>query len=252
VNADPAPVDLRPRHVIGMIAPQPDNPYSYYQFYRIFPADSLYVHSAVSLRSFSAAGVEEALQSVWPCYDFLRAYKVQQINIGGVPLSAFAGRRRMLALLDEARRRSDIPISTDFEDVIEAVHALGLKRVVVAAKWAPDLMQLTAAYLQDAGIEVAGTYGDPHTVQQVHALNVDDSIDVALGVGRRALLEAPQVDGLLLLGGAWLVVHAVVVLEAEYGKPVITNPTAHYWAALRRGGLRCASAGLGTLMETVR
>jgi maleate cis-trans isomerase len=248
VTAARPPVDLKPRHVLGMIAPQPDNPFMYYQFYRVFPPGSLFVQSALHLKSFSAAGVEEALTSCWACFDFLRGYNAEQIVWGGVPLSAFAGRPRMLAMLEEAGRRADIPVSTDFEDTIEAVHHLGLKRVVVAAKWAPDLMELTARYLQDAGIEVVGTYGDPHTVQEVHALNVDDSVAIALALGTRALREAPQADGLLLLGGAWLVMQAVNELEAQFGKPVITNPTALYWAALRRSGLESVAHGMGMLL----
>jgi hypothetical protein len=114
MTSSPAPVDLRPRHAIGMISPQPDNAFMYYQFYRVFPPGSLFVQSALNLKSFSAAGVEEALTSCWRCFDFLLGYRVEQIVLGGVPLSAFAGRKRMLALLDEARRRAEIPVSSDF------------------------------------------------------------------------------------------------------------------------------------------
>jgi maleate cis-trans isomerase len=43
---------------------------------------------------------------------------------------------------------------------------------------------------------------------------------------------------------------AVPVLEAEFGKPIVTNPGATYWAALRQGGLKPHS-GFGRLLESL-
>lgn len=240
-----------PDHVVGMIGPR-HGPFMYYQFYQVFPPNSLFITASLDLGGFSAAAVDKALFSYWPAFDHLNSFHVEQIVSSGVPLSAYAGRARMLALLEESRRRGDIPVSTDFEDVIEAVRTLGLRRVAVAAKWAPDLMQATEKYLKDAGIEVAGVFGDPHTIEEVHALNIEDSIGVATGIGRRALRETPEADGLLLLGGGWLVLQAVLMLEREFGKPVITNPGALYWAALRRSGLRTAAREAGKLLDSLR
>lgn len=233
-----------------MVAPQSDNAFMYYQFYRLFPAGSLLVQSALGLRSFTSEGVNEALGSSWKAFDFLRSYNVEQISWAGVPLSAFAGRARMLAILDEARGKADIPVTTDFEDLIAAMQHLGLKRPVIAAKWAPDVMDACARYLADAGIEVVGSHGEAHTPQQVHALNTDEGIAIGTDLGTRALRESPDADCLLLLGGAWLVMQSVVDLEAAFAKPVITNPTALFWAALRRGGIPGAVGGTGMLLGT--
>lgn len=245
------PVDFLPKHSVGMIGPR-HGPFMYYQFYQIFPPNSLFITGSLDLGGFSAAAVDRALASYWSAFDYLRSFHVEQIVSSGVPLSAYAGRARMVSLLEESRRRAEIPISTDFEDVIAAVQTLRLKRVAVAAKWAPDLMAATATYLADAGVEVAGVFGDPHTIDEVHALNIEDSIGVATGVGRRALRETPDADGLLLLGGGWLVLQAVLMLEREFGKPVITNPGALYWAALRRSGLKPVAPEAGTLLNSLR
>jgi maleate cis-trans isomerase len=56
---------------------------------------------------------------------------------------------------------------------------------------------------------------------------------------------------LLLAGGAWLVVQAVPMLEAEFGKPVVTNPGSTYWAALRQADLE-PQPGFGQLLESLR
>ena len=67
----------------------------------------------------------------------------------------------------------------------------------------------------------------------------------------QAFQKMPQVDGLLLAGGAWLVAQAVPMLEAEFGRPVVTNPGSTYWAALRQGGLK-PHPGFGMLIDSLR
>jgi maleate cis-trans isomerase len=229
--------DLLPRHRIGMIGPTPDAPFIYYQFYRAFPPGGLLIHSSLNLGGFSAANVDAAFASYWNSLAFLQTFHVHMIMLGGVPLSAVAGRPRMLELLAESNARAGIPVTTDFEEVI--------------AKWKPEVMQQTADYLAHAGIEVVSVHGHALTLHELHELNMEQSLEVALQLGRSAFEAAPQADGLLLLGGHWLVMQAVVELEAAFGKPAITNPGAMYWAALRERGERCATPGMGALLESL-
>lgn len=243
-------IDLMPRHQFGYINPVQISDFIHYQFYRIFPADCLLVNYPLNLQSFSTGGVDKALEAFWPAFDFLVARKVERISQGGIPVSAYAGRPRILAMLEEAARRTTIPATADFEESIEAIRHLGIKRLAVAAKWAPELMKRIVEYLDHAGITPMGVHGHEHSAQQVVALKPRESVDVALALGREAFAKMPEADGLLLAGGAWLVMQAVPVLEAEFGKPIVTNPGATYWAALRQGGLKPHS-GFGRLLESL-
>ena len=83
------------------------------------------------------------------------------------------------------------------------------------------------------------------------ALRPQQSIDVALALGREAFAKMPEADGLLLAGGAWLVMQAVPMLEAEFGRPVVTNPGSSYWAGLRQAGLK-PNSGFGQLIDSLR
>ena len=112
-------------------------------------------------------------------------------------------------------------------------------------------MQRSREYLGHAGITRVGVLGHEHSAQQVVALKPQESVDVALALGREAFTKMPEADGLLLAGGAWLVMQAVPILEAEFGKPVVTNPGASYWAALRQAGLKPHS-GFGQLIDSLR
>jgi maleate cis-trans isomerase len=41
------------------------------------------------------------------------------------------------------------------------------------------------------------------------------------------------------------------VLEREFGKPVITNPAATYWAAMKQLGRSSPEAGCGILIDSL-
>lgn len=244
--------DIRPRHTIGYINPVLLSDFIHYQFYAIFPPDVQLVSYHLNLNRFTPEGVDEALQAFWPAVDFLINRKVERITLGGIPLSALAGRARITKFLEEARKKTDIPVTTDFEESIEALRFLGIKRVACAAKWDRPLMEAVRAYLADAGIEVVGTHGEAHTAQQVVALKAEESIEIAVNLARDAFAAMPEADGLLLAGGAWLVVQAIPIIENRFGKPVVNNPAATYWAGLRQCGLQSQVAGLGRLLDSTR
>lgn len=243
-------IDVLPRHQFGYIQPVQVADLMHYQFYRIFPPDCSFVSCPLNLQSFSAGGVDKALQDFWQAFDFLVDRKVDRISQGGIPLSAYAGRPRILAMLEEAGRRSSIPATADFEELIEAIRHLGIKRPAVAAKWSPELMGRLVEYLKHAGVQPVDVTGHEHSAQQVVALKPQESVDIALALGREAFAKMPDADGLLLAGGAWLVMQAVPMLEEEFGKPVVTNPGSTYWAALKQAKLK-PQRGFGRLLDSL-
>jgi len=245
-------IDLMPGHQFGYINPVQISDYIHYQFYCIFPSNCLMVNIPLNLQRFSHGGVDKTLEEgFWRAFDFLVDRKVERISQGGIPVSAYAGRPRILAMLEQAAKRSPIPATADFEESIEAVRHLGIKRLAVAAKWSPELMNRIREYLGHAGITPVGLIGHEHSAQQVVALKPQESVDVALALGREAFTKMPEADGLLLAGGAWLVMQAIPILEAEFGKPVVTNPSASYWAGLRQAGLK-PHPGFGRLIDDLR
>ena len=243
-------LDLLPRHQFGYILPVPIGDMQHYMFYRIFPQDCMEVCCPLNLQQFSASGVDKALEAFWPAFEFLADRKVERISQGGIPISAYAGRPRILKMLEEANKRANIPTSADFEESIEGIRALGIKRLAVAAKWSPELMQRVAAYLDHAGIKAIGVHGQEHTAQQVVALRPKESVDIALTLGREAFAKMPEADGLLLAGGAWLILQAVPMLEQEFGRPVVTNPGATYWAMAKQAAIK-PRPGFGQLLDSL-
>jgi maleate cis-trans isomerase len=136
-------------------------------------------------------------------------------------VSATAGRVGILCLLGEARHRSDLPTTADLEEVIEALQVLGVRRVTAAAKWHPQLMRDVASYLAEAGRETLGHTAEPTLPSRSWPSR------------RRPALS----------------LQAVPILEGEFDRRVVTNPSPTFWAGLRQFGLRIPVSGWGRLID---
>ena len=243
--------DLIPTFQLGYLLPIPIAEYVHHQFYHICPPDMMMLGVPGDLENFDEAAVDKLRQSLLSSLDFLISRRVDRIVQGGIPVSAFMGRAAVREFLEEARRRTDIPVSADFEEAIEALEFLGARRVAIGAKWSADLMQRVSDYLADAGIETLGLANEPYAAQDLAGIMPLQGVDLALELGRKAFEAAPDADALLLAGGAWLSVQAVPALEREFGKPVVTNPSATYWAAMRQHGTHSPHPGWGRLIDAL-
>lgn len=252
MSASPA-AGMLPSAQLGYILPPRVGDAIHHQFYHTCPPDLLLVVYTLNLGAFTEAGVEAALASFWPAFDFLAARKVDRIVQAGIPVSAFAGRERILGFLEEGKRRAPgIPTSADIEEVIEGFRLLDCRKIAIAGRWDDALMGRVATYLGAAGLEPLGWATQAHTTQQVTDLRPQEGIDLALEIGRRAFTENPMADGLLLAGGIWLGNAVIPLLEQEFGRPVITNPAASYWAFMRQLGRCSPRRGFGILIDSLR
>ena len=146
----------------------------------------------------------------------------------------------MLQLMDDEQRRVGIPVTSDFEDALEALRSFSARKVALAAKWKPSVMEAVARYLADAGLECVGACGGDYDARDMAKINTLDSVDFGVSLGRQALTSCPSADALLLGGGTWLSIPISATLEREFDKPVVSNMTATFWNALRQFGQRPA------------
>jgi hypothetical protein len=62
--------------------------------------------------------------------------------------------------------------------------------------------------------------------------------ELAIALGSEALEAAPRAQALLMPGGLWFAIHAVPLLEAKHGRPVLLNILSTTACALRAAGDR--------------
>jgi maleate cis-trans isomerase len=203
-----------------------------YQFYHVAPEGMMLVTTGLSLREYSIAAVEKELPALWKAFELLASKKVDRLSLSGVPVAAALGRTKMRAVLAEAQTRTGLPCDTDLEAHIATLMHFGATRVALATRWPDAVNAALTRYLAEAGIEVVACRSQPRSLQQNKYSNAADDHQLALDLGRQVLGAAPDAQALLLPGGLWFAIHAVPVLEAEFGKPVLLNILSTTWAAL--------------------
>jgi maleate cis-trans isomerase len=241
---------LEPWYRLGFITPHPVVDNAPYQFYRLAPPGVMLVLANLELGDYTAEAVEHELPQFWYQLDALLRRKVDRVVLNGVPVSAALGRERVLALIDEASARAGLPVDTDFEALIAAMRHLNVTRVALATRWHEDLNQAVARYLGQGGIEVVGTHSSGRSMAENEAISDEEGMRLAVELGREAL-AAPEAQGLLLPGGRWISIHAIPLLEAEFGKPIFLNLNAALWAALRGSAQRQPIEGWGRLLASL-
>jgi maleate cis-trans isomerase len=229
---------ISPWYQLGYVIPHLYTDMDAYQFYRVAPEGMMLVTTGLNLKEYSLAAVESELPALWQRFELLARKKVDRISLSGVPVASALGRRKMLEILAEAQQRTGLPCDTDLEAHIATLKHLGAEKVALATRWPEAVNSALTRYLGEAGIEVLACVARGRSLDQNKASGAADDHALALELGAQVLREAPQAQALLLPGGLWFAIHAVPLLEAGHGKPVLLNILSTTWAALRAAGPR--------------
>ena len=223
---------ISPWYQLGYVIPHLYTDLDAYQFYRVAPEGMMLLTTGLNLTQYSLAAVERELPSLWKAFDLLATKKVDRLSLSGVPVASALGRAKMREILAEAERRTGIPCDTDLEAHIATLHHFGAKRIALATRWPDAVNSALTRYLADAGIEVLACRSRARSLDENKKSSAAADHDLALELGGQVLSATPDAQALLMPGGLWFAIHAVPMLEAQYGKPVLLNILSTTWAAL--------------------
>jgi maleate cis-trans isomerase len=146
--------------------------------------------------------------------------------------------------VDVLAQATGVPASSTSLAFVDAVLALGLRRVAVAATYPEDVAQCFRAFLEAGGIEVVhmGHQGIL-TARDVGALGRAWVAHIVQHNNHHRA-QAILVPDTALHSAAWL-----DNLERLAGKPVLTANQVSFWQALRLAGDSHPRTGLGALLE---
>lgn len=242
---------MYPRYRYGQILPA-NTAVRYgpgYQTYRIVPQDVIEITTVLGISDYTRDGVDAAIGNFLPCVDLLAREEVGRMVLAGVPVSAQLGRYRVRDLLAKAEERTGIPCDAPLECVVASLKRLGASRVVIGSRWADELNTAVAGYLTEAGFEVVGYTGRGQWAKEAFGMSLHTGMAAALEVGREAAeLGGDTADAIFVPGGAALSLHVIPMIEAESGKPVLTNMNAEVWYGLVRTGVVPPVTGFGALL----
>ena len=127
--------------------------------------------------------------------------------------------------------------------LLEALHVLSAKQIVLGAPWSATVNQSVAAFIEANGVKVLGQ----------EALGLVSNLEIGLldpqtayDVGRR--VNRPDADAVMLACGNWSTFGIIDRLERDLGKPVLTTNQVSLWHALKMMGMR-PLGGLGVLLR---
>ena len=151
------------------------------------------------------------------------------------------GARAQVAALEDFL---GVPASSTSFAFVDAAHAIGTRRVAVAATYPEDVAQRFVDFLRAGGIEVlqlgsrgiitaaeVGTLGQAQVEQMVR-----DN-------------DHPDADAVVLPDTALHTVAWLEALEAVVHKPVLSANQVSFWQALRLAGVEVQQNRLGTLFQ---
>ena len=229
---------ISPWYQLGYVIPHLYTDLDAYQFYRVAPEGAMLVTTGLNLTDYALAAVERELPTLWQRFELLASKKVDRISLSGVPVASVLGRTRMREILAEGEARTGLPCDTDLEAHITTLQHFGVTRIALATRWPDAVNEALTRYLAEAGIDVIARRSRARSLEaNKHSSAADDHL-LALELGGQVLNETPDAQALLLPGGLWFAIHAVPLLEACYGKPVLLNILSTTWAALHAAGKR--------------
>lgn len=169
---------------------------------------------------------------------------VDLIHPEGAPpfmVHGFAGEKK---IVDEWERKYSRPIFTAAMTQVEAMRALGIRRIVGVTYFRGEINETFSRYFRDAGFEVLAMEGMDVDFDQVQRLSSKEVYAYA----RAAFLKHRDADGIYMLGSGWHVLDMVGMLERDMGVPVVHAVTARVWAIQHRLHIHEPRTGYGRLL----
>jgi len=220
---------------IGLIVPS-SNTTMEAEFWRMAP-EGVSIHtSRVKLVEVTPEALKLMAVEAARAAEELATAEVDVVVYGCTTGSLLEGPEWEEGLRRETRKRAGVEAVTTAQAVVEALKALGVKRVAVATPYIDELNARERAFLEKLGF----------TVVRIKGLGIVRNTDigrqppwVAYRLAKEVAKEVgPSVDGVFISCTNFRTIEVIEPLEAELQLPVVSSNTASMWLALRSLGIR--------------
>ena len=210
---------------------------------RVAPPDVGFFTSRMLLKDGGLAAIEAMEAHAARAIEELATVPVDAIAYCCTVSGALRGVTADRDFCRDMERRWGIPVTSTMLASTEALHHLGLKRVVVTSPYPDDHHEAERSYLKQTGIEAIAMHGMGFekgnefakvTPEEILQFSLDAWDDTA--------------DGLFISCMNFDAMPAVQALEDRLGKPVVTSHSATLWRALALAGIDTPIRGYGRLL----
>ncbi len=241
--------DYIPQKKIGYLSPLSVIDNGPFEFYQAAPKGVMLVMIPVGVQEFSKEDVQRAFLTLDKDLELLMERGVDVFLQAGVPLPLLVGPEYIDQLLQHIRDRTKVRATSTVYCVVAAAKRLGLKKIVAANKWNPQMNETLKQFFAQGGVSMIGTHSRSMVPSEFVKMSDQASIDLAYDLGRGALEGFPNADAVYIGGGSWLTLPVIRRLEEEFDKPVITNQIAVIWDLCHQLDCWSPRQGFGRLLQ---
>ena len=231
------------RKRIGLLLPS-SNTTQEAEFTRILP-DGITLHVArLPLRTVEPSATARVVEDIEN-----ESCKLADADVDAIVLAATAPTSRngigydqeLIARIEAA---SQCRATTASTAMIQALGALAVERIVLAAPWSEATNTITTRFIEANGFRVLAQSASGHIGNlQIGLLDEQTAFDAGRAVDQAAA------QAIMLACGNWATLGIVDRLEAAIRKPVLTTNQVSLWGVLRLAGHHRPVPGWGRLLR---
>jgi len=205
-----------------------------------------FVVTGLGVERMTPEGFDSVLARIPAAAENLAAAGADAIELTGTSLTFYKGEAFNQQLREIVSKTSGLPATTMSNGVIDALKAVGARKVAVLTAYNDEVNTRLRAFLLEHDLEPVVITGlGIETMTDVDKVTQNDLIEW----GVRVRDSAPTADSLLVSCGGFRTLEIIAPLEARVGVPVISSMPHGLWAGARLVGLSGAAPGYGTLLS---
>jgi arylmalonate decarboxylase len=202
--------------------------------------------TGLGVERMTPEGFDAVMARIPAAAEQLAAAGADAIELTGTSLTFYKGEAFNQQLCEIVSRTSGLPATTMSNGVIDALKAVGARRVAAVTAYNDTVNARLRAFLLEHGLEPVVITGlGIEALADVEKVTQDDLVDW----GVRVRASAPDADALLVSCGGFRTLEIIAPLEARVGVPVISSMPHGLWAGAKLVGLSGAAPGYGKLLS---
>jgi len=232
------------RGTMGLIKPT-HRPGSLEETIRLLPEGIGVVPVTVGLRKGDRKDFDAAITAIEEKVAELAEIGVDLIAPAGAPPLMVHGYEGERKLIDKWEQTYGLPVITAGGSQVQAMRALGAKRIVGVTYFNGEINDVFAQYFTDAGFDVLAMEGMDVPFNQVQMLSSRE----VYAHTKAAFLAHPEADLVYMMGGGWRILDIVEILEQDLEVPVLHSVPARVWSTQRHFHVDERTSGFGQLLS---
>lgn len=205
-----------------------------------------FVVTGLGVERMTPEGFDAVLARIPAAAEKLAAAGADAIELTGTSLTFYKGEAFNQQLREIVSKTTGLPATTMSNGVIDALKAVGARRVAALTAYNEEVNARLHAFLLEHGLDpVAITGLGIEAMSDVDRVTQNDLIEWSVKVRE----STPEADSLLVSCGGFRTLEIIAPLEAHIGIPVISSMPHGLWAGAKLVGLSGAAPGYGRLLS---